>query len=205
MNRTCRNERRANDVARHSESSIPMRSVPREAMKTKMIGIDLLKERIVDRLTLVRRPHVGFLVAFASMALMLATSVPAQVKPGDSINPENASPPHSATAPHRTGPVEIQILRNGKSSESVSFSDEVAARNYGARGSLAHHEAASDDAAADAGELSTVARAPESARDHREMVAPPLNSGIAPATAPADASIKAPIDHTSTPRTIDLE
>ena len=206
MNRTRRNELRANDVvARHSESSITMRSVPREAMKTKMIGINLMEERIVDRFTLVRRRHAGLLVAFASLALMLATSVTAQVKPGDFITPENASSRHSATAPHRTRPVEIQILRNGKSSESVSFADGGAANKDGGRKAQPHHEAASDDAAAEAGASSTVASAHDSAVDHREMVAPPLNSSIAPATAPASASIKAPGDHASTPRTIDLE
>ena len=45
----------------------------------------------MDRLTLVRRPQVGFLVAFASLALMLATPVAAQVKAGDFITPENGS------------------------------------------------------------------------------------------------------------------
>ena len=45
----------------------------------------------MDRLTLVRRRQVGFLVAFASLALVLATPVAAQVKPGDFVTPENAS------------------------------------------------------------------------------------------------------------------
>src|SRR6201984_2857032 len=44
----------------------------------------------MDRLSLVRR-QAGFLLAFASLALMLATNVFAQVKPGDFITPENAS------------------------------------------------------------------------------------------------------------------
>ena len=35
--------------------------------------------------------QVGFLVAFASLALMLATPVAAQVKAGDFITPENGS------------------------------------------------------------------------------------------------------------------
>ena len=45
----------------------------------------------MDRLTLVHRRQVGFLVAFASLVLMLATPVAAQVKPGDFIAPENGS------------------------------------------------------------------------------------------------------------------
>src|SRR6202046_3346329 len=49
------------------------------------------EERIMDRLILVRRRQVGFLVAFASLALMLAAPVAAQVKAGDFITPENES------------------------------------------------------------------------------------------------------------------
>ena len=45
----------------------------------------------MDRLTLVRRRQVGYFVAFASLALMLASPVAAQVKAGDFITPENGS------------------------------------------------------------------------------------------------------------------
>ena len=45
----------------------------------------------MDHFTSVRRPQVGFLVTFASLALMLATPVAAQVKAGDFITPENGS------------------------------------------------------------------------------------------------------------------
>ena len=45
----------------------------------------------MKRLALVRRTQVGFLFAFASLALMLATPVAAQVKAGDFITPENGS------------------------------------------------------------------------------------------------------------------
>src|ERR1700693_5578532 len=45
----------------------------------------------MDRLTLVRRWQVGSLVAFASIALMLAAPVAAQVNPGDFITPDNGA------------------------------------------------------------------------------------------------------------------
>lgn len=158
----------------------------------------------MDRFTLARRRQVGFLVAFASLALMPALPVAAQVKPGDLITPENVSPRHVVTAPRRTRPVEVEILRNGKSSESVSFVNEAPANSDGARKSRAHHEAASDDDDADASTSSTVASGPESAPDHRDIVAPPLNTSIAPASAPASVSINAPADHLPTPKTIDI-
>ncbi|HSU90104.1 MAG TPA: DUF1329 domain-containing protein [Sporolactobacillaceae bacterium] len=45
----------------------------------------------MDRFTLAPRRLLGFLVALASLSLMLARNVNAQVKPGDFITPENAS------------------------------------------------------------------------------------------------------------------
>src|SRR5712671_5018755 len=51
----------------------------------------MVKEvRIMDRFSLVLRRLLGFLVAFASVALMLPTIAAAQVKPGDFVTPENA-------------------------------------------------------------------------------------------------------------------
>jgi hypothetical protein len=47
-------------------------------------------EKNMERLILFRR-HVGFFIALASFALMLATPVAAEVKPGDFITPENGS------------------------------------------------------------------------------------------------------------------
>ena len=82
--------------------------------------------------------------------------------------------------------------------------NEAAANTDGARKSRAHHEAASDDDAADAGAPSTVARAPESATDHRDMVTPPLNTSFAPASAHASASISAPADHVPMSKKIDV-
>src|SRR5882762_3932791 len=60
----------------------------------------MVKEvRIMDRLSLVLCRLVGFLVAFASVALMLPTIAAAQVKPGDFITPENAPKVKDLVAP----------------------------------------------------------------------------------------------------------
>jgi pilus assembly protein CpaB len=125
---------------------------------------------------------------------------------------------HIAIAPHRPKPIEIEILRNGKSSESVSFVNEAAASSDGTRKSARH---AHDDAAdfsdgdgdhADAGAGSTtVASAPESdhhdlvsplARPHHEPAAAPVNSDTAPEMAPSTSNATA--DHAPTPKTIDI-
>jgi hypothetical protein len=45
----------------------------------------------MDILTLVHRRLMGFIIGFAWLALLLATPVAAQVKPGDFITPDNAS------------------------------------------------------------------------------------------------------------------
>ncbi len=109
-------------------------------------------------------------------------------------------------APPRRKPVEIEILRNGKSSESVTFVNEAAADSEGAKKPADHtrKEAAQidDDDDADAGTAAasstTVASAPES--DHHDLVAAPVNSDIASPKAP----INAKADHVPTPKTIDV-
>jgi pilus assembly protein CpaB len=122
-------------------------------------------------------------------------------------------------APHRPKPIEIEILRNGKSSESVSFVNEAAASSEGARKS-GHH--ATDDAAefsdgdhADAGaadaDSTKVASAPEPdhhdlmsapVREHHEPVAASVNSAAAPNMVPSTSNATA--DHAPTPKTIDI-
>jgi len=110
---------------------------------------------------------------------------------------------HVAAAPRRK-PVEIEILRNGKSSESVSFVNEAAADSEGAKKSAGHAKEAAqfDDDNADAGTAAasstTVASAPES--DHHDLLAAPVNSDIAPARVPINATA----DHVPTPKTIDI-
>jgi hypothetical protein len=169
MNRTFSGQRQAIDIgSRHSASSAMVR----------------------------RRRQVGFLVAFGSLAVMLAMPVAAQIKP----TPEKTSPRHAFATPRRSRPVEVKILRDGKVPESVWFVDEGAANNDSAGRSQIHHEAASGNAAADAGASSTVASAPESASNHRDMVAPPQNISIAPPS----GSSNAPADRVPTSKTIDI-
>jgi hypothetical protein len=98
--------------------------------------------------------------------------------------------------PHRPRPVEIEILRNGKSSESVSFVNEAAA-NFDGTSKPSHKAAApsaDDDTDADAGTApeTTVASAPEP--DHHDLVSP-----MAPVSPVAPAASHAP-----TPKTIDI-
>jgi pilus assembly protein CpaB len=97
--------------------------------------------------------------------------------------------------PHRPKPVEIEILRNGKSSESVSFVNEAAA-NFDGTSKPAHKAAApsADDdtnADADSAPATTVASAPEP--DHHDLVSPMAPAAIAPAA-----------NHAPTPKTIDI-
>ena len=114
------------------------------------------------------------------------------------------APRHVAAAPHRAKEVEIEILRNGKSSESVSFVNEAAA-DFDGSGKTSGHlrkaavkaEEDSDDdatgASADATDSTTVASAP--APDHHD-----LSSAIGvPAAAP-----NATAAHVPTPKTIDI-
>jgi pilus assembly protein CpaB len=111
----------------------------------------------------------------------------------------------AAVAPHRPKPVEIEILRNGKSSESVSFVNEAAANFDGSSKSAGHIRKAavkadedSDDEATDASAdtttaPTTVASAPEP--EHHDLASPL----VAPAGAP-----DAITNHVPTPKTIDI-
>ncbi len=108
-----------------------------------------------------------------------------------------------AATPHRRKPVEIEILRNGKSSESVSFVNEAAADSEGSKSSRhASSDAAefSDDdntTSSAASDSTTVASAPEP--DHHDLETAPVSSYVAPAGAPNVAP-----DHVPTPRTIEV-
>ncbi len=115
-------------------------------------------------------------------------------------------PPHEIAAPRRIKQVEIEILRNGKSSESVSFVNEAAAGPEGAKKSARHTHAGAaqfsdtddSDAGAAAPSSTTGASAPTS--DHHDLMAAPVNPGIAPAGAPINATAA----HVPTPKTIDI-
>lgn len=108
------------------------------------------------------------------------------------VKPEE--PHHQIAAPRRARPVEIEILRNGKSSESVSFVNEAAANGGGTKNSAGHARKAAaqfdnDDADAGAAGASSTAGSSTPESDHHDLVAAPVN-----ATA----------DHVPTPKTIDI-
>jgi len=118
------------------------------------------------------------------------------------VKPEE--PHHEVAAPRRAKPVEIEILRNGKSSESVSFVNEAAAGEGGknsaehARKAAAQFDNNDADAGAAAPSSTEGASSPES--DHHDLGAAPMNSSVAPAR----ASLNAAADHVPTPKTIDI-
>jgi pilus assembly protein CpaB len=133
-------------------------------------------------------------VAQMLRAYSLAPDVPVMA-----VQPE---PRHVAAAPPRRKAVEIEILRNGKSSESVSFVNEAAADFDGGSKSSGHIRKAAvktdedsnddaSDASADATGSTTVASAP--APEHHDLAAP----------LPASAS-NATATHVPTPKTIDI-
>ena len=133
-------------------------------------------------------------VAQMLRAYSLAPDVPVMA-----VQPE---PHHMAAVPHRRKAVEIEILRNGKSSESVSFVNEAAANFDGSSKSghirKAAVKAESDedatDASADATEGSTtIASAP--VPEHHDLASPL----VAPPSAP-----NATANHLPTPKTIDI-
>jgi pilus assembly protein CpaB len=114
------------------------------------------------------------------------------------------APHRMAAVPHRPKAVEIEILRNGKSSESVSFVNEAAANFDGTSKSPSHirkaaakadEDSADDatDASADDTGSTTVASAP--APEHHDLSSPIT----VPATAPNATS-----NHVPTPKTIDI-
>jgi pilus assembly protein CpaB len=135
-------------------------------------------------------------VAQMLRAYSLAPDVPVMA-----VQPE---PRHVAAAPHRRKAVEVEILRNGKSSESVSFVNEAAADVDGSSKSVGHirkaavkddEDTADDatDASADATGATTVASAPAPESEHHDLAAP----------IPTSAS-NATANHVPTPKTIDI-
>jgi pilus assembly protein CpaB len=137
-------------------------------------------------------------VAQMLRAYSLAPDVPVMA-----VQPE---PRHVAVAPHRPRAVEIEILRNGKSSESVSFVNEAAA-NVDSSKSAGHIRKAAvkadedsdndaSDASADATGSTTVASAPES--DHHDLAAP-----IVVPTSGSNTTVGT-AGHVPTPKTIDI-
>src|SRR6202171_1704339 len=114
-----------------------------------------------------------------------------------------AQPQHAAVAaPRRKQAIEVEILRNGKSSESVSFVNEAAA-DTGSVKKVSHARKpveADDDQSADAGaDASTaVASAPV---DHHDTAAAPTAADVKPAGASSSATA---VSYVPTPKTIDI-
>src|SRR6202166_3519018 len=126
------------------------------------------------------------LTSGSDVAQMLRAYSLAPDVPVVAVQPE---PRHVAAAPHRRKAVEVEILRNGKSSESVSFVNEAAADVDGSSKSASHirkaavkddEDSADDatDASADATGSTTLASAP--APEHHDLAAPI----VVPASAP---------------------
>src|ERR1700722_18778144 len=133
-------------------------------------------------------------VAQMLRAYSLAPDVPVMA-----VQPE---PRHVAVAVPRRKAVEIEILRNGKSSESVSFVNEAAADVGGSsKGHIRKAAVKTDDdsaddvtdASADETGSTTVASAPEPEPDHHDLAAP-ITTSASNATA----------NHVPTPKTIDI-
>src|SRR5713101_1081122 len=111
---------------------------------------------------------------------------------------------HAVIAPRRPKAIEVEILRNGKSSESVSFVNEAAA-DTGSAKQIRHARkaaASDDDESADAGSDATtaVASAP-AAVEHHDTSAAPTPADIKPAGASSSATA---VSYVPTPKTIDI-
>jgi hypothetical protein len=109
---------------------------------------------------------------------------------------------HAIAAPRRRQSIDVEILRNGKSSESVSFVNEAAAET-GSVKKASHARKpveADDDQSADAGaDASTaVASAPV---DHHDTAASPTAADVKPAGASSSAMA---VSYVPTPKTIDI-
>jgi pilus assembly protein CpaB len=110
---------------------------------------------------------------------------------------------HAVAAPRRRQAIEVEILRNGKSTESVSFVNEAAADTGSATKSRHARKAAEsdDDQAADAGaDASTAVASAPDAVDHHSTSAAPTAADVKP----AGASSSAMANYGPTPKTIDI-
>jgi pilus assembly protein CpaB len=104
----------------------------------------------------------------------------------------------------RKKPVEIEILRNGKSSESVSFVNEAALDSDSKKS--AHHAPAAaapsdEDEHADASASSMAPEPAAATAEHHEGAAAPMSGQIKPAAASTTASLSG---YVPTPKTIDI-
>jgi pilus assembly protein CpaB len=135
-------------------------------------------------------------------AYSLAPDVPVMA-----VQPE---PRRSVVVAHRPKPVEIEILRNGKSSESVSFVNEAAA-DFDGSGKAAHsHKAAvqadddNKDADADTADAASTTVASAPAPDHHDLAAPMVKDVVGKDAVPPANAAAATSSYAPTPKTIDI-
>jgi pilus assembly protein CpaB len=132
-------------------------------------------------------------VAQMLRAYSLAPDVP--------VMPTQPAVHHQYIAP-RPKPIEIEILRNGKSSESVSFVNEAAASAASARHRAARR-AAEEPADADTDAAApSAASAPAPEAEHHETVAAPMSADIK--TEGSAANSASATGYVPTPKTIDI-
>jgi pilus assembly protein CpaB len=114
-----------------------------------------------------------------------------------------AQPEHHATvAPRRRQAIEVEILRNGKSTESVSFVNEAAADTGSATKSRHRKVESDDDQSADAGaDASTAVASAPDAVEHHGTSAAPTAADVKPAGASSSATA---VSYVPTPKTIDI-
>ncbi len=111
-----------------------------------------------------------------------------------------AQPQHAAiAAPRRKQAIEVEILRNGKSTESVSFVNEAAADTGSTTKSRHARKTESDDDQAAADSSTAVASAPDAVEHHETSAAP--TADVKPAGASSSATA---ISYVPTPKTIDI-
>ncbi len=111
-----------------------------------------------------------------------------------------AQPQHAAiAAPRRKQAIEVEILRNGKSTESVSFVNEAAADTGSTTKSRHARKTESDDDQAAADSSTAVASAPDAVEHHETSAAP--TADVKPAGASSSATA---VSYVPTPKTIDI-
>ena len=118
--------------------------------------------------------------------------------------PVMAAQPHSVVPqPRRARAIEVEILRNGKSSESVSFVNEAAADGGHAKRSSRHAVEPSTDSesASDAVADPSKAVASAPAADHEDSSATPAASDVKPE---GESSSATAAPYVPTPKTIDI-
>jgi pilus assembly protein CpaB len=138
------------------------------------------------------------LTSGSDVAQMLRAYSMAPEVPVMAAQPEH----HAVAAPRRRQSIDVEILRNGKSTESVSFVNEAAADTGSPTKSRHARKAAESDDAADAGaDASTAVASAPDAVEHHGTSAAPNPAEVKPAGASSSATA---VSYVPTPKTIDI-